>query len=164
MNFWLAETVPIEDWSDYVMADMHWITSACVDSGCRYNPGLPCWEQVLKCWKSIVYKQECPVQVICCRDVEAVLIKGYYAQTIVSLYRKKERKKKSKKVERICKHEISSKSVMVVANIRVSLQFCGNAALKRRITNTERTKRAREKYILCLFIFTKKMLIVGLIV
>ena len=33
--------------------------------------------------------QECPVQVICCRDVEAVLVKGYYAQTIVSLYKNK---------------------------------------------------------------------------
>ena len=36
----------------------------------------------------VAYKQECPVQVICSRDVEAVLIKGYYAQTILSLYKK----------------------------------------------------------------------------
>ena len=84
-----------------------------------------------------MYKQECPIQDICCRNVEAVLIKGYYAQTIVSLY-----KKKSNKLERICKHESSSKSVKVVASIHVSLQFFGNAARKRRITNTE---RAREK-------------------
>ena len=27
---------------------MHWSTSVCVDPGCRYNPGLPSWEQVLK--------------------------------------------------------------------------------------------------------------------
>ena len=33
--------------------------------------------------------QECPVQVICSRDDEAVLINGYYAQTILSLYKKK---------------------------------------------------------------------------
>ena len=90
-----------------------------------------------------MYKQGYPVQIICCRNVEAVLIKGYYAQTIVSLY-----KKKSNKLERICKHESSSKSVKVVANIHVSLQFFGNATRKRPITNTE---RAREKYILCPF-------------
>ena len=54
---------------------MHRSTSACVDPGCKYNPGLPSSEQVLKCWKKmVVYKQECPVQVICSRDVEAVLI------------------------------------------------------------------------------------------
>ena len=35
--------------------------------------------------KRVVYKQECPIQVICSRGVEAVLIKGYYAQTILSL-------------------------------------------------------------------------------
>ena len=54
-------------------------------------------------------------------------------------------------------------AVKVVANIHVSLQFCGNAALKRRITNTE---RAREKYILCLFshTHTHTKLILGLIV
>ena len=98
-----------------------------------------------------MYKQECPVQVICCWNVEAVVIKGYYAQNIVSLYKKK--KKKKNKLERICKHESSSKSVKVLANIHVSLQFFGNAARKRRITNTE---RAREKYILCPFSQKKK--------
>ena len=76
-----------------------------------------------------MYKEECPVQVIYSRDVEVVLIKGYYAQTILSLY-----KKKSNKLESICEHESSSKSVKIVANIHVSLQFCGKAALKRRIT------------------------------
>ena len=49
--------------------------SACVDPGCRYNPELPSWEQVLKCWKKKeVYKQECLVQIVCSRDFEAVLI------------------------------------------------------------------------------------------
>ena len=33
-------------------------------------------------------KQECAVQVICSRDVEAVLIKSCCAQTILSLYKK----------------------------------------------------------------------------
>ena len=64
------------------MADMHRKTSAFVDPGSRYNPGLPYGEQVLKCWKRVVYKQECSVQVIYSRDVEAVLIEGYYAQTV----------------------------------------------------------------------------------
>ena len=27
-------------------------TNACVDPRCRYNLGLPSWEQVLKCWKT----------------------------------------------------------------------------------------------------------------
>ena len=76
-----------------------------------------------------MYKQECPVQVIYSRNVEAVLIKGYYAQTILSLY-----KKKSNKLERICEHENSGKSGKIVANIHVSFQFCGKAALKRCIT------------------------------
>ena len=93
-------------------------------------------------------KQECPFQIICSRDVEAVLIKGYYAQTILSLY-----KKKSNKLERICRHESFRKSVKVVANIHVSPRFCGRAALERHY-NTN-TKRARKKYILCLF-FSKK--------
>ena len=96
-----------------------------------------------------MYKQECPVQVFCCRDVEAVLIKGYYAQTIVSLY-----KKKSNKLERICKHESSSKSVKVVANIHVSLQFCVNAALKRRITKL--IPSARGKNTFCAFFHQNK--------
>ena len=73
--------------------------------------------------KREVYKQECPVQVICSRNVEAVLIKGC-ANHIVFV------QKKSNELERICKHESSSKSVKVVANIHVSLQFCGKAAPK----------------------------------
>ena len=44
--------------------------------------------------KRVVYKQECPIQVICSRGVEAVLIKGYYGQTILSLYNKKSNKTK----------------------------------------------------------------------
>ena len=49
-------------------------TSACEDPECRYNPRLPYWEQVLNVEERVVYKQECPVQVICSRDVEAVPI------------------------------------------------------------------------------------------
>ena len=137
------------------MADIHRKTSACVDPGCRYNLGLPSGEQVLKCWKKVVYKQECPIQVIYSRDVEAVLIKGYYAQTILSLY-----KKKSNKLERICEHESSSKSGKIVANIHVSLQFCGKAALKRRITLSYKYRASEEK----IHFFHQKILIVGLIV
>ena len=40
----------------------------------------------------VAYKQEYPVPVIRSRDVEAVLVKGYYAQTILSLYKKKSNK------------------------------------------------------------------------
>ena len=43
-------------------------------------------------------------------------------------------KKNQTKLERICKHESSSKSVQVVANIHVNLQFSGKTALKRHIT------------------------------
>ena len=43
-------------------------------------------------------------------------------------------KKNQTKLERICKHESSSKSAQVVANIYINLQFCGKAALKRHIT------------------------------
>ena len=39
-------------------------------------------EKFLNVEKRVVYKQECPVQVICSRDVEAVLIR-YCAQTIL---------------------------------------------------------------------------------
>ena len=42
--------------------------------------------------------------------------------------------KQSNKLERIFKHERSSKSVTVVGNIHLSPQFCGKAAVKRRIT------------------------------
>ena len=53
------------------------------------------------------------------------------------------------------------KGVEVEANM-LSLQFCGKAALKRRITNTERAKRARENTFFAFF--HQKILIVGLIV
>ena len=62
--------------------------------------------------------------------------------------------KKSNKTKKVCKHESSSKSVQVVANIHVNLQFCGKAALKGHITLSYKyraSERAREKYILCLF-------------
>ena len=42
--------------------------------------------------------------------------------------------KKSNKTRKVCKNESSSKSVQVVANIHVNLQFCDKAALKRHIT------------------------------
>ena len=64
------------------------------------------------------------------RDVEAVFIKGYYAQTILFFVQKNII---SNKHERISKHESSSRSVKVVANVHVGLQFCGKAALKRHI-------------------------------
>ena len=68
------------------MADMRRRTNACVDPGCRYNPGLPPSEQVVKILKKrVVYKQECPVQVISSRDVEAVLILREKVQTIHKL-------------------------------------------------------------------------------
>ena len=53
--------------------------------------------------------------------------------------------KKSNKLERICEHESSSKSGKIVANIRVSLQFCGKAALKRRITLSYKYRASEEK-------------------
>ena len=40
-------------------------------------------KKFLNVGKGVVYKQECLVQIICSRDVEAVLVKGYYAQTIL---------------------------------------------------------------------------------
>ena len=54
----------------------------------------------------------------------------------------------------ICKHESSSKGVKVVANIHVSLEFCGKAALS----------EASEEKIQFEPCFTKKILKVGLIV
>ena len=100
-----------------------------------------------------MYKQECPIQVICSRGVEAVLIKGYYAQTILFLYKKK--KKNQTELERICKHECSSKSVQVVANIHVNLQFCGKTALKRHITLSYKYRASEGKKHFVPF-FTKK--------
>ena len=69
------------------------------------------------------------------------------------------------KLERICKHESSSKSVKVVANIHVSLQFCGKAALKRRITLSYkyRASEASEGKIHFVPFFHPKISIVGLI-
>ena len=85
------------------------------------------------------------------------LIKGYYyyAQTILSLC------KKSNKLERICKYESFSKSVKIVANIHVSLQFCGKVALKRRITLSYKYRASEASQGK---IFHQKILIVGLIV
>ena len=107
-----------------------------------------------------MYKQECPVQVIYSRDVEAVLIKGYYVQIILSLYKKN----KSNKLKRICEHESSSKSGKIVENIHASLQFCGKAALKRTyhiIIPSERSERGKNTFWA---FFHQKILIVGLII
>ena len=65
-----------------------------------------------------------------------------------------------KKDQRIC-DESSSKSVKVVANIHVSLQFCDKAALERYITLSN-TERARKNNFVPFF--HQKILIVGLIV
>ena len=92
-----------------------------------------------------MHKQECPVQVICSRDVEAVLIQGYYAQTILSLYKKIKQTRK----------DMQKTRVPVVANTHVSLQFCGKAALKRRITLSYEY-RASEGKIHFMHFFTKK--------
>ena len=65
--------------------------------------------------------------------------------------------KQSNKLERICEHESVRKSVKVVANIHVSLQFCDKAALKRRITlpykyrACEASEKKQNKNILYLF-------------
>ena len=71
--------------------------------------------------------------------------------------------KKSNKTKKVCKHENSSKSVQVVANIHVNLQFCGKAALKRHITLSYKY-RASEGKIHFVPFFHQKILIVGLIV
>ena len=73
------------------------------------------------------------------------------------------KKKKSNKLERICKHESSSKSV-VVASIHVSLQFSGKAALKTRVMLSYRASEASEQKIHFVPFSTKITLIVGLIV
>ena len=66
--------------------------------------------------------------------------------------------KNQTKLERICKHESSSKSVQVVENIHVNLQFCGKAALKRHITLSYkyRASEASEGKIHVVPFFTKK--------
>ena len=63
---------------------MHRRSSVCVDitQDCLHENKF----QNVK--KRVVYEQECTVQVICSRDVEAVLIKGYCAQATLSLYKK----------------------------------------------------------------------------
>ena len=113
-----------------------------------------------------MYKQECPVQVICSRDVEAVLFKGEKKKKQQQQKKKKKTQtihtvsclctKQSNTLERICEHESTSESVKTVANIHLSLQFCGKAALKRRLSlsNTERAKRARKK-MFCAFFHQK---------
>ena len=62
------------------------------------------------------------------------------------------------KLERICEHESSSKSVKIVANIHGSLQFCSQAALKRHITLSYkyRASEASEEKIHFVSFFTKK--------
>ena len=74
--------------------------------------------------------------------------------------------KKSDKTKKVCKHESSSKSVQVVANIHVNLQFCGKAALKGHITLSYkyRASEASEGKIHFVPFFHQKILIVGLIV
>ena len=138
------------------MTDKYRNTSARVYPGYRYYTGLPSWEHVLKCWKKVVYKQECLVQVICRRDIcshQRILC----ANHVVFV------QKKLNKLKRICKHKSSSKSVNIVANIHVSLQFCGKAALKRRIAIPYKY-RASEGKIHFVSFFSTKILIVGLIV
>ena len=68
------------------------------------------------------------------------------------------RKKNQTKLKTICKHESSSKSVQVVANIHVNLQFCGKAALKEHITLSYkyRASEASEGKIHFVPFFTKK--------
>ena len=66
---------------------------------------------------------------------------------------------KSNKLERICEHESSSKSVKVVANVHVSLQFCGKVALERHITLSYKYRASEvseEKNTFCAMFFTKK--------
>ena len=74
--------------------------------------------------------------------------------------------KNQTKLKRICKHESSSKSVQVAANIHVNLQFCGKAALKRhiRLSYKYRASEASEGKIHFVPFFHQKILIVGLIV
>ena len=71
----------------------------------------------------------------------------------------KNNKTKTNKLERICEHESSSKSGKIVANIHVSLQFCGKAALKRRITLSYkyRASEASEEKIHCGFFSPKNI-------
>ena len=61
----------------------------------------------------------------CSRDDQRILCANHFVFVQKNII--------SKKQERISKHESSSKSVKVVANIHVGLQLCGKAALKRHI-------------------------------
>ena len=64
----------------------------------------------------------------------------------------------SNKQERISKHESSSKSVKVVANIHVGLQFCDKAALKRHIISYKyRASKASEGEVHFVPLFTKNI-------
>ena len=88
-----------------------------MDPGCIYI--LPSSEQVLKG----------SVQAGMFGSFKLFVVRSHLrkkAQTIhkLSLY------KTINKLERICELESSSKSVKIVANIYVSLQFCGKAVLK----------------------------------
>ena len=103
-----------------------------------------------------MYKQECPIQVIFSRGVEAVLRILCANHTVFV-------QKHQTELERICKHECSSKSVQVVANIHVNLQFFGKTALKRHITLSYKYRASEASEGKCAF-FHQKILIVGLIV
>ena len=66
--------------------------------------------------------------------------------------------KNQTKLKRICKHESSSKSNQVVANIHVNLQFCGKAALKKTYhiiiqIPSERSERGKNTF--CAFFHQK---------
>ena len=76
----------------------------------------------------------------------------------VSEYLGNLRYKTINKLERICEHESSSKSVKIIANIHGSLQFCSTAALKRRITLSYkyRASKASEEKTHFVSFFTKK--------
>ena len=71
---------------------------------------------------------------------------------------------KTNKQEKISKHESSSKSVKVVANIHVGLQFCGKAALKRHITSYKYQASEASEGEVHFVPFSPKILIVWLIV
>ena len=97
------------------------------------HAGLPFWEHVLKCWKkgSNVQFKLFVVGTLKLFSSKDIMRKPYCLC----------KKKKKKKLERICEHESSSK----VANIHVSLQFGGETALKRRITLSYKYQASEEK-------------------
>ena len=71
---------------------------------------------------------------ICSGDVEAVLIKGFYEQTMLSFAQKD-----SIKLERICEYESSSIGITAAALDKKAKNIYYH------FTNTERAKRARKK-------------------